>query len=76
MYVLRWPQMDSIPMERALSRTHVGSCLLCPLISPGVCFQSQNIFVSLIIPGHLVNKMGMHMEPLIDEMVHAWEEGV
>jgi hypothetical protein len=20
--------------------------------------------------------MGMHMEPLIDEMVHAWEEGV
>jgi hypothetical protein len=41
-----------------------------------VCFQRQNIFVSLIIPGHLGNKMGMYMEPLIDELVRAWEEGV
>jgi hypothetical protein len=36
----------------------------------------QNIFVSLIIPGHPGNKMGVYMEPLIDELVHAWEEGV
>jgi hypothetical protein len=43
---------------------------------PGVCFQRQNIFVSLIIPGHPGNKMGVYMEPLIDELVHAWEEGV
>jgi hypothetical protein len=32
--------------------------------------------VSLIIPGHLENKMGVYMEPLIDELVRAWEEGV
>jgi hypothetical protein len=41
-----------------------------------VCFQRQNIFVSLIIPGHPGNKMGVYMEPLIDELVRAWEEGV
>jgi hypothetical protein len=43
---------------------------------PGVCFQRQNIFVSLINPGHLGNKMGVYMEPLIDKLVRAWEEGV
>jgi hypothetical protein len=43
---------------------------------PGVCFQRQNIFVSLIIPGHPGNKMGVYMEPLINELVRAWEEGV
>jgi hypothetical protein len=43
---------------------------------PGVCFQRQNIFVSLIIPRHSGNKMGVYMEPLIDELVRAWEEGV
>jgi hypothetical protein len=42
----------------------------------GVCFQRQNIFVSLIIPGHPGNKMGVYMEPLIDELLCAWEEGV
>jgi hypothetical protein len=42
----------------------------------GVCFQRQNIFVSLIIPIHPRNKMGVYIEPLIDELVHAWEEGV
>ena len=45
-------------------------------LPPGVCFQRQNIFVSLIIPGHPGNKMGVYMEPLIDELVRAWEEGV
>ena len=34
MYVLRWPHMGSIPMERALPRTHVGPCLLSQSISP------------------------------------------
>jgi hypothetical protein len=43
---------------------------------PSVCFQRQNIFVSLIIPEHPGNKMGVYMEPLIDELVRAWEEGV
>jgi hypothetical protein len=41
----------------------------------GVCFQRQNIFMSLIILGHLGNKMGVYMKPLIDELVRAWEEG-
>jgi hypothetical protein len=45
-------------------------------LPPGVCFQKQNIFVSLIIPGHPGNKMGVYMEPLIDELVCAREEGV
>jgi hypothetical protein len=31
--------------------------------------------MSLIIPGHPGNKMGVYMEPLIDELVRAWEEG-
>jgi hypothetical protein len=34
------------------------------------------IFVLLIIPGQPGNKMGVYMEPLIDELVRAWEEGV
>jgi hypothetical protein len=38
---------------------------------PGVCFQRQNIFMSLIIPRHLGNKMGVYMEPLIDELICA-----
>jgi hypothetical protein len=42
----------------------------------GVCFQRQNIFVSLIMPGHSGNKMGVYMEPLMHELVCAWEEGV
>jgi hypothetical protein len=42
----------------------------------GVCFQKQNIFLSLIIPGHLGKKMGVYMEPGIGELLHAWEEGV
>jgi hypothetical protein len=45
-------------------------------LPPGVCFQRQNILLSLIIPGHPGNNMGVFMEPLIDELVRAWEEGV
>jgi hypothetical protein len=30
-------------------------------LSLSVCFQRQNIFVSLIIPGHPRNKMGVYM---------------
>ena len=32
---------------------------------PGVCFQRQNVFVSLIIPGHPGNNMGVFMEPIL-----------
>jgi hypothetical protein len=60
------------PYGMSAARTHVGRCLLSQSISPSVCFQRQNIFVSLIIPGHSGNKMGMYMEPLIDELVRAW----
>jgi hypothetical protein len=42
----------------------------------GVIFQRQNIFLSLIISEHLGNNMGVFMEPVIDELVRAWEEGV
>jgi hypothetical protein len=45
-------------------------------LPPGVCFQRQNIFLSLIIPEHPGSDMGVYMEPVIDELVSAWEEGV
>jgi hypothetical protein len=42
-----------------------------PINLPNICFQRHNIFVSLMILGHPVNKMGVYMEPLIDELVRA-----
>jgi hypothetical protein len=30
----------------------------------------------LIIPEHPGNNMGVFMEPLFDELVHAWDHGV
>ena len=45
-------------------------------LPPGVLFQRQNIFLSLIIPEHPGNNMSVYMEPLIDDLVRAWEEGV
>jgi hypothetical protein len=45
-------------------------------LTPDVCFQRQNVFLSLIIPRHPGSNMGVFMEPLIDELVSAWEEGV
>ena len=36
---------------------------------PGVLFQRQNIFLSLIIPEHLGNNMSVYMEPLIDDLI-------
>jgi hypothetical protein len=32
--------------------------------------------MSLIIPGHPGSNMGVFMEPLWDELISAWEEGV
>jgi len=45
-------------------------------LPPGVIFQRQNIFLSLIIPGYPGDNMSVYMEPLIDDLLHAWEEGV
>ena len=45
-------------------------------LPPGVIFQRQNIFLSLIILGHPGNNMSVYMEPLIDDFLRAWEEGV
>jgi hypothetical protein len=45
-------------------------------LPPGVAFQRQNVFLSLIIPEHPGNNMGVFMEPLFDELVHAWDHGV
>jgi hypothetical protein len=30
----------------------------------------------LIIPGHSGNKMGVYMQPVYDELIKAWNEGV
>jgi hypothetical protein len=57
--------------------SYMLACVRYPLRSPvGVCFQRQNMFLSLIIPRHSGNKMGVYMEPVIDELVRAWEEGL
>jgi hypothetical protein len=45
-------------------------------LPPGVAFQQDTIFMSLIIPGHPGSNMGVFMEPLWDELISAWEEGV
>ena len=37
---------------------------------------SFNGRTSLIISGYLGDNMSVYMEPLIDDMLHAWEEGV
>jgi hypothetical protein len=42
------------PYGMTTTPTHVRPFLLSPSISPWVRFQRQNIFVSLIIPGHPV----------------------
>ena len=42
---------------------------------PGVSFERHNIYLSLIIPGHPGSNMGVFMEPVFDELVHAWDEG-
>ena len=39
-------------------------------------FDPKNVFLSLIIPGHSGNNMGVFMQPLWDELQHAWEKGV
>ena len=45
-------------------------------IPPRALLQRQNIFLTLIIPGHPGNKMGVYMEPVYDELIKAWNEGV
>ena len=41
-------------------------------LPPGIAFQRQNVFLSLIIPGHPGSNMGVFMEPVIDELIKAW----
>jgi hypothetical protein len=45
-------------------------------LPPGVMFEPRNVFLTLIIPGHPGNNMGVFMQPVWDELQHAWEEGV
>jgi hypothetical protein len=44
-------------------------------LSPGIYFQRHNVFLSLIIPGHPRSNMGVFMEPVIGELIYAWEKG-
>jgi hypothetical protein len=39
-------------------------------------FEPRNMFLTLIIPGHPGNNMGVFMQPVWDELHKAWEEGV
>jgi hypothetical protein len=45
-------------------------------LPPGVMFEPKNVLLSRIIPGHPGNNMGVFMQPLWDELEHAWENGV
>jgi hypothetical protein len=47
-------------------------------LPPGVCMQRQNILLSLIVPGSEQpgKNMGVYMEPLVDELMFAWEVGI
>jgi hypothetical protein len=45
-------------------------------LPPSVMFEPRNVFLTLIIPGHPSNNMGVFMLPMWDELQHAWEEGV
>jgi hypothetical protein len=45
-------------------------------LHPGVLLQRQNIFLTLIILGHPGNKMGVYMEPIYDELISVWNDGV
>jgi hypothetical protein len=45
-------------------------------LPPGVMFEPRNVFLTLIIPGHPGNNMGVFMQPVWDELHKAWEEGV
>ena len=45
-------------------------------LPPGVAFQRHNVILTLIIPGHPGKNMGVFMEPVIDELIKAWNEGV
>jgi hypothetical protein len=45
-------------------------------LPPSVLFQCHTVFLSLIIPGYPRNNMGVFMEPLVDELITAWVEGV
>ena len=46
------------------------------VVVPNVHFEALSRCLSLIIPGHPGNNKGVYMEPLIDELILAWEDGV
>jgi hypothetical protein len=41
-------------------------------LPPGVMFEPKNVLLSLIIPRHPGKNMGVFMQPLWDELEHAW----
>jgi hypothetical protein len=45
-------------------------------LPPGVMFEPRNVFLTLMIPGHPGKNMGVFMQPVWDELQHAWDEGV
>jgi hypothetical protein len=45
-------------------------------LPPGVAFHRHNVILTLMISGHLRKNMGVYMEPVIDELIKAWNEGV
>ena len=45
-------------------------------LPPGIAFQRQNVFCSLIIPGHPGKNMGVYMDLIWDELITAWNDGV
>jgi len=62
--------------------THAASYTCWPVfviplnLAPDVMFEPNNVLLSLIIPGHPGNNMGVFMQPPWDELEHDWEMGV
>ncbi|KAM3318013.1 hypothetical protein ACQJBY_035636 [Aegilops geniculata] len=47
-------------------------------LPPGFCMKRQNMFLSLVIPGpgYPGKKMSLYLEPLVDDLIVAWDKGI
>jgi ribosomal protein S27AE len=71
-----WMYFNDKHCDKAAEARNVRVALATDGFNPSsISFQRHNIFLSLIIPRHPGSNMGVFMEPVIDELIHAWEKG-
>jgi hypothetical protein len=79
-----WTHFDEIHRDKAKEARNVRVALITDgfnpygmLAAPYTCWPVfVMVFLSLVIPDHLGKHMGVFMEPLIDDLIKAWEKGV